>query len=195
MIRPIASDKNNETTIEEKLKSLVLSEDFLYETGVVFEYYMRVFGWPDFVVSLYGANENLLKQAILCLREKCGALITSSIIGVCPEDPYLRIAEYSSNDGRAMINKLCENGNNEQASTILAENMRLETAKEYVVFHKAMIDSFSRMVDRKNQNKGYQCEIEKNEKIFKVMLERLFFANKEIPNEEKEKIINQLFKK
>jgi hypothetical protein len=195
MIRPIASSNKDEANVEEKLKSLVLSDDFLFETGVVFEYYMRVFGWPDFVVSLYGPNENLLKQAILQLREKCGALITSSMIGVCPEDPYLRIAEFGNDDAKKMIDELCEKGSDEKATNILVKNMRLETAKEYVALHNALLSSFCKVVDLRSENKVHQSEIEKNDKLLRLILEKVFFSNKKLSKEEKQKILDMVFKK
>lgn len=195
MIRPIASkNKERENDIEGQLRELVLNEDFLQETSVVVEYYMRVFGWPDFVVSLYGPSENLLKYAILQLRKKCGSLMTSSIIGICPEDPYFRSVEFRSSNVKSLMNKFEDQCKTMDSHNALAKCMSLETAKEYVVLHRALLDVFDRLIDLQTKTRPYKSAIEKNPKILELILQKIFINRKNISVEEIQKILERILK-
>jgi HrpA-like RNA helicase len=179
MIRPFQKNAaSNEVDLEEKLSKMVLSKEFLDNTGVIFEYYMRVFGWPDFIVSLFGPNEGLLKQAILQIRRECTGIVTSTIVGACPEDQYFRVAEFrSKNLENRLVNfeeKSAENGSNKA----FAKAFSLEEAKNYIKWHKALLNIFSDMINQAEEDKNYLSGLELDKNLFKTLLNKVFLEKK-----------------
>lgn len=63
------------------------------ETGVILEFYLEAFGWSDFVLSLWGTNVEMIKKAILLIRESCKAY-TTTIIGITAEEKKVRALEF-----------------------------------------------------------------------------------------------------
>lgn len=58
----------------------------LTDWGVIVEGFTECFGWPDFIVTLWGANVELIKSAIIILRDECGGAYTSTYIGVTEDE-------------------------------------------------------------------------------------------------------------
>jgi hypothetical protein len=190
MIRPIKQAPISKDDLEDKLKKLVFSEEFLEDTGVIFEYYMRVFGWPDYVVSLYGANESLLKFAILKIREKCGDILTSTLTGVGPEDPYFRAVEYKTGNVGEQISKLELRGKERDYIKVLAQSLSLDFAREYISLKSVLLRTFDVLVkSRVEKPKGYVSKIDDRELIEEIF--NLFFENRDITGEEKKEILKE----
>jgi len=191
MIRPFQNNApSNANNVEDILSKMVLSKKFLDETGVIFEYYMRVFGWPDFVVSLYGPNEGLLKYAILRIRDECKGVVTSTIIGSCPEDQYLRVAEFRNKQLINLLNNFEKNNNGEEANGIIARAFSLEEAKNYIKWQTTLLDLFEKMVNNSAEAKSYINGLEAEKNLFKTLLSKVFLDKKtELSTEEKEKFL------
>lgn len=66
------------------------------ETGVIVECFLEAFGWSDFIVLLWGTNVEMIKKAIIKIRDICKAY-SSTIIGVSPEEKELRSKELKEN--------------------------------------------------------------------------------------------------
>jgi len=82
--------------IDQKLQRLLFDPGFIQKTGCVVETYFRSFGWPDFVAALWGPSLDLIRAAVIEIRERCrhgknGSICpsTSSIVGVEPTDLHL----------------------------------------------------------------------------------------------------------
>lgn len=188
MMRPFVGKTENNLTTEEleaNLSNLVYSCDFLRDNGVIFEYYMRVFGWPDYVLSLYGPNEGLLKHAIIALRESCGSIITSTIIGTCPEDEFFRVAEFRESIAKDLKNK----STTENPLESFVEVTHLEEAKNYLKFNKALLFYFESILSHSKLAKEYKCGLDRNQDLFKSLMEKIFFNNKNITIEEKDELL------
>jgi hypothetical protein len=71
------------------------SGSFFTEHCAVMEFYIEAFGNPDFIVSLWSTNIELLKSAILHIRDFCD-VDTTSIIGVDPDERTQREKEVAS---------------------------------------------------------------------------------------------------
>lgn len=174
--------------IEQYLREARLNWIFTKETGTVLEYYMRTFGWPDFVISLSGPNQEALKEAILHIRVDCQSLteigempITSSLVGRIPEDPYLRVAEHTSEClselmqdlGRKLTGKKL---NEENACKELATTMALEEAYNYIALHRAFLDKFENQLNEKVQTKEgrrYKSCFQKNRELLDSVIHEL----------------------
>jgi hypothetical protein len=68
---------------------------FFKEHCAVMEYYVEAFGNPDFIVSLWSTNIELLKSAVLHVRDYCD-VDTTSIIGVDPDERNQREKEIAT---------------------------------------------------------------------------------------------------
>jgi hypothetical protein len=180
MIRPIQKNEasNQEWTLEEKLNKMVYSKEFLDETGVIFEYYMRVFGWPDFIVSLFGPNEGLLKQAILQIRQECGGIVTSTIVGACPEDQFFRVAEFRNKDLETRLINFEEKVAEEGSNKAIAKAFSLEEAKNYLKWHQELLKIFSNMINQEDEAKNYHSGLELDDKLFNALLNKVFLEQK-----------------
>ena len=84
------------------LSNLEKSKDFCMETGTLLENVFISFGWPDFIILLQSENVELIKEAIVKLRddikEEVGDNIeTSTIICSTLEEIEKRKEEFFSN--------------------------------------------------------------------------------------------------
>lgn len=70
------------------LNALIENDDFTKKSGAVIEDVVCTFGWPDFMVTLFSTNVELLKHSIVVIRDLLKDLVpnalveTSTIIGV-----------------------------------------------------------------------------------------------------------------
>lgn len=187
MIRPIYNEESKypDRNLDSILGSLVLNPEFQKDTGVIFEYYMRAFGWPDFVVSLYGPNEGLLKSAILKIRDKCKGIITSTIIGVCPEDQFFRISAFRNEKIIENLKKFEDNlekGSNNAIATMLS----LEEAKNYIKMQKELLNTFEKQLNCSKVATEYQSGFETDSKLFNTLMETVFQIDTRNMNTSKE---------
>jgi hypothetical protein len=177
---------------EKILNELALSEAFVHDNGVIFEFYMRVFGWPDYIVSLYGPNESLLIHAVVELRRKCREsgidATTSTYLGMCPEDPYMRAAEYKSEGLQKLFADFSVQGR-ENAIAALAKTVNLEEAKNYVEFHRIMLDFFNFRINTMERAKSYKSGLQSNQPLLKQLLDDVYFNEKKIRKEEKQDML------
>jgi len=65
------------------------------DTGVLVEWYLEALGWPDFLVSLWGQNTEMIIKAIEIIRQDCRTS-TTTIVGVTPEETAMRQEEMKS---------------------------------------------------------------------------------------------------
>jgi hypothetical protein len=143
---------------------------------------MRVFGWPDFIVSLFGPNEGLLKQAILHIREDCPGIVTSTIVGACPEDQYFRVAEFRNKNLESRLVNFEEKSNEVGSNKAIAKAFSLEEAKNYLKWHQALLKIFSDTINL-DEDKNYQSGLELDKTLFKTLLNKVFLENKDYLSE------------
>ena len=195
MIRPFQKEvcAVNDENVEAKLGEMMLSKKFLQETGVIFEYYMRVFGWPDFVVSLYGPNEGMLKRAILCIREKCGDIVTSTIVGACPEDQYLRVAEFRNQKLKDLLVSFEEESSKVGSTQAMAKLFAVEEAKNYLKLQLALLNMFNKMLGDQPEYKNYKSGLEADKKLFRILLTNTFLNRKkdELSSKERDALLDE----
>lgn len=83
------------------------STSFFDDHCAVMEFYVEAFGNPDFIVSLWSTNIELLKSAILHIRDFCD-VNTTSIIGVDPDERNQREKEITSGEPESHRKKIDE---------------------------------------------------------------------------------------
>lgn len=174
MIRPFQTIETYQAdqTLENMLSKMVLNNSFLKKTGVIFEHYMRAFGWPDFVVSLYGPNEGLIKHAIIQIKKKCKGTVTSTIIGSCPEDKFFRVAAFRSKCLSEKTKDVKKNGGIEDEA--IAELLFLEEAKNYLKMHQALLSIFEEELNKSEKAKNYKSGFQTDEKLFKELINKMY---------------------
>jgi len=70
------------------LQSLINNREFTRKSGGIVRDVVATFGWPDFIVAIYSTNIELIKNAIVLIRDMMESLIenvqieTSTIVGV-----------------------------------------------------------------------------------------------------------------
>ncbi len=64
-------------------------------TGVILEFYLETFGWPDFLASLWGTNTAAILAGVQKMAEIC-EVETTTILGILPEEMVLRSEEHHS---------------------------------------------------------------------------------------------------
>jgi len=70
------------------LESLIGNREFTEKSGGIVKDVVATFGWPDFIVTVYSTNLELIKGAIVLIRDMMESLIenvqieTSTIVGV-----------------------------------------------------------------------------------------------------------------
>jgi hypothetical protein len=132
----------NLSTIRNYLSSFVRKRhcNLTEDTGVLIEWYLESLGWPDFLVSLWGPNAEMIIKAIEMLRQNCQAN-TTTILGVTPEETTMRLDE--------MSRKATETANKKAASSKAAYVDTIFT--EYIAWQKAFL---------KNMEKDLEKEVE-----------------------------------
>ena len=82
------------------LEGLAGNDDFRRSTGVEIEKVLISFGWPDFILLMKSDNVELIKHAIVTIRDRAAAsgdnVETSTIICVTQEEIDKKIGEWAN---------------------------------------------------------------------------------------------------
>jgi uncharacterized protein with GYD domain len=80
-------------------QTLSKDKDFKKKTGVEIQQVFMSFGWPDFVLLLKGSNVELLKRAIVTIRDEAGKggdeIETSTLICTTQEEINKKSEEWA----------------------------------------------------------------------------------------------------
>lgn len=127
MIKPISSKNTVHEEIEKYIIQLSMDEDFLSQTGCIIESFIRSFGWPDFVLSIWGTNAESLKEAILFIRQKSkNEINTSTIFGVTA-DKMIKYSEESK-----ILDKLINDKKNQKTDDEMKLIISVLLSKKFV---------------------------------------------------------------
>jgi len=110
------------------------------ETGVIVEFYLEAFGWSDFILSLWGTNVEMIKKAILLIRESCKAY-TTTIIGITAEEKKVRALEFEDTQATPRSEKGYFSG----WRPIKADDV----FEEYIALNKGFLEAMENEIGKK----------------------------------------------
>ena len=158
----LRSDPQKRSELEDKLKEIYRGDtDFTPRTGVIFEFFMKTFGWSDFILSLWSSNSELLKDGIIVIRECCNFPLTSSIIGNMEEDGMLRTLEMKYISSKVELSK----------SSSIAEIARENNIRNYIALQKGILSKLEGITE--SYTKDIKGDIEYEDNIQRIV-EKIF---------------------
>lgn len=121
------------------------------ETGALVEFYLEMFGWPDFIVCLWGTNVEMIQKAVEGIRQRCQAH-TTTMMGILPEERLLKEIELKE--------KLPQF---QQQSDITFQTYRPiqsdQVFEEYIALHKAFLSEMEKEIGKEIEPKKFAKKI------------------------------------